>query len=76
MQIANTLQSDKARVECDSHADASVVGRNCLTTHDFDRPVNVSGCDPKDGTKNHRTVSTAMAYDHPQMGQVHMLVIH
>jgi hypothetical protein len=35
------------RSDLDSHADASVVGMEVITFQDFERPVNVSGYDPK-----------------------------
>ena len=76
MQAATSSQIQESRMEADSHADTTVVGRNALIIHDYGRPVRVSGYDPKDGTKEYRTVSAALAYEHPQTGQVYMLVIH
>ena len=63
-------------MECDSHADTSVVGKECLIVHDFERPVKVSGYDPREGTKEYRTVTGVVAYDHPQTGQTYMLVVN
>ena len=34
--------------------------------HDFDMPVNVTGYDPKDGSKVYRSVTGVLAYYHPQ----------
>jgi hypothetical protein len=66
-----------ARTELDSHADTCVVGRNALVTHDFDRPVNVTGYDSSLGTVNNcKTVSAAIGYDDPETGEVVVLLIH
>ena len=66
----------ESRLECDSHADTSVVGRHCLVIHDLNRPVRVSGYDPSDGDKVFRMVNAVVAYDHPITGQVYMLVLN
>ena len=76
IQAANSSFGGETRMECDSHADTSVVGKNCLIVHDFERPVKVSGYDPKDGAKEYRTVTGVVAYDHPQTGQTYMLVVN
>ena len=76
IQAANSSFGGETRMECDSHADTSVVGKNCLIIHDFERPVKVSGYDPKDGTKEYRTVTGVVAYDHLQTGQTYMLVVN
>ena len=34
--------------------------------HDFYMPVNVTGYDPKDGSKVYRSVTSVLAYYHPQ----------
>ncbi len=64
VQAATSSQIQESRMEA------------ALIIHDYGRPVRVSGYDPKDGTKQYRTVSAALAYEHPQTGQVYMLVIH
>eukprot|EP00978_Attheya_sp_CCMP212_P048981 scaffold599524_cov63-Attheya_sp.AAC.1 len=63
--------------ETDSHADTSVVSKECLVFHDIEIPVNVSGFDSSLGTVNDRSVvSAALAYDDPTTGEVIILVIH
>jgi hypothetical protein len=48
------------------HADASVVGMEVITFQDFERPVNVSGYDPKGPVAmSLKTVYFGMAYDVP-----------
>ena len=42
--------------------------------HDFDRTVNVTGCDTEDGSKVCRNVTGVLAYDHPQTGKLYLLV--
>ena len=44
--------------------------------HDFDRPVNVTGYDPEDGSKVCRTVTGVLDYDHPQTSKLYLLVIN
>eukprot|EP00978_Attheya_sp_CCMP212_P027944 scaffold94968_cov61-Attheya_sp.AAC.4 len=65
------------RTKTDSHANTSVVSKECLGFHDFERPVNVSGFDSSLGTVNDRSVvSAALAYDDPTTGEVIIVVIH
>jgi hypothetical protein len=65
------------RTDLDSHADQSVVGSNCLVTHDFDRPVSIQGYDPNGSTtESLHTVSAALAYDSPDTGETLILVLH
>ena len=54
IQTTNSSFGGKTRMECESHADTSVVvvGKDCLIVHDFERLVKVSGHDSKDGAKN------------------------
>ena len=68
--------SDKVRMELDSHSDTLVVGRGCLIFHDHCRTVRVLSYDPEAGARECRTVSAAVAWDHPQTGQVYLLVVH
>ena len=76
IQAASSSICGETRVECDSHADTSVVGKEALIIHDYGRPVSVYSYDKEDGCKEYHTVSAADAYDHPQTGQVYMLVIN
>jgi hypothetical protein len=59
------------RSDLDSHADASVLGMEVITFQYFERPVNVSGYDPKGPVAMAlKTVSAGMAYDVPGSGRV------
>ena len=66
------------QTELNSHADTSVVGKeSALLIHDYDTPVHVHGYTEKVGcSSNCHVVSAVIAYDHPVMGDVYMLVIH
>jgi hypothetical protein len=65
------------RYDLDSHADASVVGMEVITFQDFERPVNVSGYNPKGPVAMAlKTVSVVMAYDVPGSGRVVILIVH
>ena len=66
IQAVTSFQGDdESRMEIDNHTDASVVGKNCLVIHDHECPVQVTGYDLKDGSKQFRTVDATVAYDHP-----------
>ena len=62
----SSLNIEKTRLELDSHADTTVLGKGYLVVHDFDRPVNVTGYDPEDGSKVCCTMTGLLVYDHPQ----------
>ena len=66
------------RTELDSHADTSVVGKElALLIHDYDTPVCVHGYTEEVAhSSNCRIISAVIAYDHPETGDVYMLVIH
>jgi hypothetical protein len=65
------------RSDLDSHVDASVVGMEVITFQDFERPVNVSGYDPKGPVAMAlKTVSAGMEYDVPGIGRVVILNVH
>ena len=54
---------NESRSELDSHADTSVVGMNCLITHNYDKTVIVTRFDPSQGSvKDLKVVSAALAY--------------
>ena len=72
----STHSSDETRVEIDNHADTTVLGKRCLKVHDYRRPVKVTGYDPSVGTKTCSTITGVVAYDHPQTGQVYLLVFN
>ena len=71
-------QGREFRSELDSHADTCVVSpTTALEIHDFDRTVRVFGYDEDaEHAKECRTVSAAVAYDHPATGDVYMLLLH
>jgi hypothetical protein len=61
----------------DSHADASVVGMEVITFQDFERPVKISGYDPKGlMAMALKTVSAGMAYDVLGSGRVVIIIVH
>jgi hypothetical protein len=70
-------EEKETRSELDSHASTCVIGCYALVTHDFDRPVNITGFDPSCGTVEEvQTVSAALAYDDLTSGVVRILIIH
>ena len=74
IKVSNSsLNIGKTRLELDSHADTTVLGKGYLVVHYFDKPVNVNGYDPKDGSKVWRTVTGFLVYDHPQTGKPYLL---
>ena len=76
MQVNAVLTDDiDQRIDLDGHADTCVIGQHALIVHGFNRPVNVLGYDPSKGimTPNCRTVSEAVAYDCPIIGEVFII---
>ena len=70
-------QVAETRTDLDLHADQCAIGCNALVTHDFDRPINVSGYDPNGPISNNLcTVSAALAYDDALTGETVSLVVH
>ena len=61
-------EEDTSQTDLDSHADTCVVGANSLVTHDYERPVKVTGYDATDGYKTCKTVTATLAYDDPSDG--------
>jgi hypothetical protein len=78
MHLGSLRQTGPACIsDLDSHADASVVGMEVITFQDFERPVNVSGYDPKGPVAMAlKTVSAGMAYDVPGSGRVVIIIVH
>jgi hypothetical protein len=78
MHLGSLGQTGRAcRSDLDSHADAGVVGMEVITFQDFERPVNVSGYDPKGPIAMAlKTMSAVMAYDVPGSGRVVILIVH
>ena len=61
----SSISSDKTRLKFYNRADTIVLGKGFLVVNYFDRPVNVTGYDPEDGSKVCLTVTVVLAYDHP-----------
>ena len=52
IQVANSsINSDKTRLELDTHNDTTVIGKVFFVVHDFDRPIIFTEYDPEDGRK-------------------------
>jgi hypothetical protein len=63
--------------DLDSHADASVIGKNALIMHVLEKRVNVTGVDPLQGkVKDLNLVSAALACDCPTTGETIILMTH
>jgi hypothetical protein len=73
MSSNNPLETS---LELDSHADMTVLGAGTLIIQSYDRPVEVVGYDPQQGSQMFETVSSILAFDHPREGQVYHLVFH
>ena len=77
IKVANSsINSDKTRFEFYSHDDTTVLGKGCLVSYYFDRPVNFTRYYPKDVSKVCRAVTGVLTYDHPQTGKPYFLVIN
>ena len=72
----SSIYRDKTRLEIYNHAGTTVIGKCYLMVHGFDMPVNVTGYDPKDGSKFCSSVTGVLAYYHPQNGKTYLLVIN
>ena len=70
------INSDETRLELDSYADTTVLGKGCLVVHDFDGSVNVTGYDPENVSKVFRTVTGVLDYDNPQTDKPYLMVIN
>jgi hypothetical protein len=68
---------NKLNTDLDSHTDQSLLGSNTLVIHDFNKPVNIMGYDPR-GPVMHslHTISEAIAYDCPNTGTTFILIVH
>ena len=69
MVAHDSIARSKPKVELDSHAHMCVVGDNCLVIHNYNRPVNVYRCDPKDGHRSAKAVDATVGYQDLQSGQ-------
>ena len=75
--IASTsLHCHESLMELDTHADNTVIGRNCLIIHDFDKAMTVSGWNTLARTTEFWKISRVVAYDHPLTGKTYMLIFH
>ena len=73
---ADTTEED-GRCELDSHADTCVIGnQTARVIADHNTLVDVHGYDGHRRNEGCRTVSTVVAYDHPETGKVFMLILH
>ena len=61
IKVAHSLNSGETRMELDIHADTFVLGKKCLKVFDWNRPVNLSGWNPKDGERLCHKISGAVA---------------
>ena len=53
IKVANSsINSNKTRLELCSQDDTTVLVKGCLVVNDFDRTVNITKYDPKDGKWN------------------------
>jgi hypothetical protein len=73
MSSNNALETS---LELDSHADTTVLGAGALIIQSYDRPVEVVGYDPQQGSQMFETVSGILTFDHLRDGQVYHLVFH
>ena len=63
-------------LELDSCADTSILGRGALIIDNFNKPVNVQGCEPALRSNTYQTISGAIGYFHLVFGESFRLVIH
>jgi hypothetical protein len=73
----DTTVMRESQTDLDSHADQCAVSRNSLIVHDYSRPINVAGYNPKGPVeKGLCTVSAALAYVDPTNGTTVILMVH
>ena len=63
-------------MEIDNHADTMVLGRECLSFHDYEQSIDMVGYNPSLGSQQCPTISGAVVHDHPATGQVCILEYH
>ena len=67
----------ESRTDLDSHTDQCAIGRTALLVHDYNRPIKVSGYNPKGPVaKDLRTVAAALVYDDTVAGQTGILIVN
>ena len=79
MRVNAVLTDDgDQQTDIDSHAGTRTIGQHSLIVCDFNLPVNIVGYDPSKGimTPNCRTVSAAVSYDCPMIGEVFIIEVH
>jgi hypothetical protein len=66
-----------SNTDLDLHTDQSLLGSNILVIHDFNKPVDVIGYNPR-GPVMHslHTISGALAYDCPKTCATFILIVH
>ena len=63
--VSMVLKHDnESKLECDTHADTTVLGEDALIIKDWSRPVTVTGFDPSLGDINCSTVSGVLGHAH------------
>ena len=68
--------TNESHTDLDSHADQCAVGDNALIIHDYKQLINVSVCDPTGPiARDLKTVSAALAYDDPVLGETVILLV-
>ena len=63
-------------MELDTHANTTVLGKNCLLIQDFGKAISVSGWYASAGSTECPIVSGVVVYDHPHTGVTYMLIWH
>jgi hypothetical protein len=68
---------NESNTDLDSHTNQSLLGSNTSVIHNFDKPVNIIGYNPR-GPVTHslHTISGALAYDCPDTGATFILIVH
>jgi hypothetical protein len=68
---------NESNTDLDLHTNQSLLGSNTFVIHDFDKPVNVIGYDPR-GPVMHslHMISGALAYDCPNTDATFILIVH
>ena len=60
IKVANYSITDENCMDLDSHANTYVMGKECLKVYDWNRPVNVSDWNTKDGERLCQKISGAV----------------
>ena len=63
-------------MDLDIHAGTILLGGECMKIYNWNRPVKLSGYNPKDRESIFQAISGEFPYDHPHTGQVYLLIFH